>query len=247
MARAVLSGARHAMPPVARGPISHWVALGVHRDTALGGLVTALRLSFPTVDALVGPDFFDQTARAYVEHTAPVQARLSDYGAGFADFLQTYGPAAGLPYLPDAARFDRAIGDALAAPGDAVRRLVILDAQVSLSLPVSLTTLGVAYPVDLIRAAIDADDEVALAAIDLAPAARTVAVWRTERQAAVRALSRPAGRFLTSLLSGAALDDALADAFAAEAPQTALQAIQAEVFAGSFCRITKNTHEAAIP
>ena len=79
-------------------------ALSVHRDTALGGLVNALNLSFPTVLALVGEDFFDQAALAFALQSPPSGAWLTGYGEGFAGFLETYEFAQDLPYLADVAR-----------------------------------------------------------------------------------------------------------------------------------------------
>lgn len=239
MARAILAGDLDALPPVRRGPIPAKDAFAVHRDTVLGALCSALRLSFPTADVLVGEGFFDQAALAYVAEQPPRRARLSAYGAGFPDFLDAYPPALDLAYLGDVARLDLAVCDALAAPDLGVRRRVAIDADVALALPVSLTALSLEFPADLIRAGLEAGDDRALAAIDLAPRPRAVAVWRAGRQAAVRPLAPAAGAFLTEILGGASADEALAAVFAVHPPAAALQLIQTEVFAAPFAQVTQ--------
>ncbi|MNP12075.1 hypothetical protein D3C76_1042940 [compost metagenome] len=56
---------------------------------------------------LVGPAFFDAMALAYIQMHPPRSRLLVDYGDNLADFIDTFGPAAGLPYLGDMARLER--------------------------------------------------------------------------------------------------------------------------------------------
>jgi len=230
-ARAVLTG--EVPPGLFTGRVPAQAALSIHRDTIIGALGHALRLSYPTVEALVGADFFDATARLFAEQNLPRAAALAAYGEGFADFLAAFAPAASLPYLPDVARLDRAVEAALRAP--LATRRVVLDAAASLVLPQSLAVLFLMHPADEIRAALGDDD--ALAAIDLAAAPRAVLVWRTGDEAAVRRVSPASGRFLAALLAGD--ETAIAQASDAEA----LAAIQAEIFAAPFCTIIPRTQE----
>ncbi|MFO1247850.1 MAG: DUF692 family protein [Alphaproteobacteria bacterium] len=72
-------------------------ALRIHRNTVLAGLANALRLTYPTVAWLTGEDFFDQAAVAFAARNPPRGACLSDYGDGFADFLDSYPPASAFP------------------------------------------------------------------------------------------------------------------------------------------------------
>src|ERR1043165_4555520 len=71
-------------------------ALRVHRNTVLAGLANALRITYPTVAWLTGEDFFDQAALEFSSKYPPQSACLSDYGDGFAEFLEDYAPARGL-------------------------------------------------------------------------------------------------------------------------------------------------------
>jgi hypothetical protein len=224
---------------LAQTAISAEAAFGVHQNTVLSVLTKALRLTFPTVDSLVGEDFFDQAAQAYVAGHPPKQARLALYGASFPVFLEGYDLARALVYLGDVARLDLAIDRTLIAPDALVRRHVVIDEGVWLALPQSFTVLALTYPADMIRAALDVGDDEMLASIDLVPQTRFVGLWRVGREVAVLALSQSAGRFLTTLLAGSSAEDALAVAFAAAPPKETLQAIQTEVFAGRFAQITQ--------
>jgi hypothetical protein len=236
LARALLEGA-DGLPPslFAEGPIAAHEALATHRDTVLGGLAEALALTFPTVRRLVGDACFDQAAAAYALASPPRQAGLARHGERFPDFLEAYAPAAALAYLPDVARLDLALDRAGAAPR--LQRLFKLDAGVTLSLPVSLALLGLAWPADEIRDALEAGDDAGLAATDLSPAARRFAVWRAADGAGLRALSPAAAAFLAALLAGADAAAALGAAARTTGQEAALLAIQAEVFAASFAQV----------
>src|SRR4029077_14653436 len=75
--------------------------LRIYRNHVLRSLETALAATFPTVQALVGDEFFRGMARSFVASDLPLQPVLSEYGAGFARFVEGYAPAGGLPYLAD--------------------------------------------------------------------------------------------------------------------------------------------------
>jgi hypothetical protein len=224
---AVLAGTVPALA-FAPGRVSAAAALQVHRNTVMGALVNALRLSHPTVDALVGADFFDHVASLFAEAQPPKTARLSGYGEGFAAFLEAQVP---LPYLGDVARLDWAIERALLAP--AATRRFALEAHVALELPVSLAVLRLHHPAAEIRAAIG--DDAALAAIDLLPAPRAVLIWRSGQGAVTRAISTVAADFLETLLAGRGADDALA----AAGSEAALPVLLSEIFTASFCTIVQ--------
>lgn len=221
------------------GPVTAAEALSVHRNTALGGLVNALRLTCPTVDALVGEAFFDQAALAFIEDAPPAGAWLTGYGAGFADFLGAYAFAADLPYLADVARLDAAIE---AVGADAVGRdgLELDLGEALLTLDASLRVLSLLYPAAAIRDAIEAGDDEAMATIDLTPHPHALALWRRAQGAATRPLSRLPAAFLAAILDGCDVEAVLAAAHPDD-----LAALQAEVFAAPFARITAKLEETA--
>lgn len=82
--------------------------LAVYRNNVVVSLVQALADTFPVVQRLVGDEFFAAMAALYVRAHPPRSPVLAEYGDGFADWLAGFEPAAGLPYLPDMARLERA-------------------------------------------------------------------------------------------------------------------------------------------
>lgn len=81
---------------------------GVYRNNVAAGLAGALAESFPAVQRLVGKDFFQAMAIAYARTDPPRSPVMAAYGAGFADFIAGFEPAASLPYLADVARIEQA-------------------------------------------------------------------------------------------------------------------------------------------
>jgi hypothetical protein len=215
------------------GRIAAADALRIHRNTVMGALTDALRISCPTVEALVGAEFFDGAAALFAEANPPTAASLMGYGDGFAAFLENFAPAAALPYLGDVARLDRAIERAAQAPARECH--FALDGAVTLALPQSLAVITLTWPADLIRAALG--DDTALGSIELVPAPRTIAVWRESRQVHVRRMGDAAGRFLRALLDGASAQAAFAAALSGGNRDGAIAQIQADVFAAPFCDV----------
>jgi hypothetical protein len=82
------------------------VAIGIYRNNYRGNLHDALTGAYPVIVQLVGDDFFRYLARSYIERHPSDSANLHHYGAGLACFLNDFGPARSLPYLPDMARLE---------------------------------------------------------------------------------------------------------------------------------------------
>ena len=197
--------------------------LALYRDNFVGVATRALRLNHPAVLRLVGDAFFDATARAFVTAQPPASAWLDDYGETFADFLQ-HGPAASsLPYLPDVARLEWAVGRVLHAPapstldaaGLAVLAALPLEDQgrLRLDLHPALRLLRSDFPVDRIWRAVLAGDDAALAAIDLDEGPRWLLVERTseggESGIAIERLGEAEWIFTLDLGNGVPLQRAL--------------------------------------
>jgi len=239
--RAVLDAdtGRLAALPLRESTIAPAVALGVYRNTVFGALANALRVTFPTVDKLVGEEFFDHLSAAFVEAHPPSRGALSLFGDGFADFIQTYAPVAELHYLADVARLDHLIDRTLAKPDVSVTRLYALDANVSLEIPKSLCAIRLEYPADQIRDALEAGDDDALGRIDLSPNPHWLVLWRAGRSVMLRAINDRAGIFLSVLLAGSGAEAAFALAAADAAPEAAMSAIQTDIFASNFVRVVE--------
>lgn len=105
-------GARGIVDAVAGDTISAEARLRVHRHHVRHSLGVALAATFPTVQAVVGEDFFRAMARTFVEQALPAQPVLAEYGADFPRFVAAWAPARTLPYLPDVARLDWALNEA---------------------------------------------------------------------------------------------------------------------------------------
>lgn len=99
---------------------AHEAALAVHRNTVIKGLLDVLAANYPTVERLVGADWFRAAADIYVREHLPHRAALAPYGAGFAEFLASFPPAMELPYLSEVARLDRSWTEAHFAADGAV-------------------------------------------------------------------------------------------------------------------------------
>lgn len=119
----------------ADGRLATQPGFAVHRNTVMKGWVDALAANYPSVLRLVGEAFFRTAAVAYARMHPTADPRLWCYGAGYADFLATYAPAAALAYLPGVARLDRywteAHGAASAPALDAVTLASLSPAQLA--------------------------------------------------------------------------------------------------------------------
>lgn len=80
----------------------------VYRNNVVVGLIDALRDAYPAVEKIVGTEFFRAMAATFVVAMPPRSPIMLDYGAGFAEFIAGFAPAASLPYLADVAHVERA-------------------------------------------------------------------------------------------------------------------------------------------
>jgi hypothetical protein len=78
----------------------------VYRNNVIVSLIDALADSFPVTRELVGEAFFRAMARQFARAAPPRTPVLAWYGAGFAEFIEAFPAAAGLPYLADVARLE---------------------------------------------------------------------------------------------------------------------------------------------
>lgn len=86
--------------------------LAVYRNTVAKGRIDALAALFPTVERLVGQDWFRDAALIFTRAHPPTGPVLDEYGGDFPGWLATFEPARELPYLAPAARLDLAWGEA---------------------------------------------------------------------------------------------------------------------------------------
>ena len=79
----------------------------VYRNNVHSSLINALADGYPVAQQLVGDEFFRAMAGVYVQASPPTSPLLNEYGSDFPDFIQSFGPAASVPYLADVARLER--------------------------------------------------------------------------------------------------------------------------------------------
>jgi hypothetical protein len=195
----------------------------VYWNHVFSSLTETLEATYPVVCRLVDRRFFGFAADRYIGSHPPAGPCLFEYGATFPDFLATFPPCAGHPYLPDVARLEWAMNVALhaeeaapidpaalgAVPADDVGRLI-------LRFDPSAAWLRSRWPVDRIwqanQAAADPDS-----VVDLAAGGATLEIRRADDVVALRRLDSSEFAFRAALGLGSTLEMA-ADTALAEEP-----------------------------
>ncbi len=106
------------VPPGLTGPDGEasLKRFAVYRNNVVAGLGETLKAAFPATCRIVGDEFFSAMARVYVSREPPSSPVMLAYGAGFADFVETFEHTAALPYLGGIVRLERAWTEAYHAP-----------------------------------------------------------------------------------------------------------------------------------
>lgn len=192
------------------------VRLNIYRNTFIGALTTALRLSFPAVHRLVGDEFFESAARIFIEEEPPRSAYLDNYGTGFPEFLAKFRPAASLPYLPGVARLEWAVSRALHTSDEQaidVSRLSEINpadhGRIAFVPHPSLGLVRADHPVDAIWRAVLAQDDAAMARIDLNAGPAWLLVHRRRSGIEVIRCTEPAWSFASALFASQPLQAAI--------------------------------------
>lgn len=229
-----------------RAALSPWLAdgehpgLAVYRNTIAKGCVDALAANFPTVQSMVGEDWFRAAAALFAREAPPASAALLDYGADFPAWLERFPPAAELPYLAGIAHLDRLWTEALFAAeastldAGALSRLApeaLADTRLTLHPSVRFAAFDAGLP-SLWRAARDGAED-----LELSETPETLLLVRQGQAVASRVVGAAETAFLRACRDGlTAAEAALAAATAdPDAPFASLFAalIADGVFAGS--------------
>lgn len=197
----------------------------VYRNNVVCSLVDGLAAGFPVVQALVGEDFFRAMAAVFVRRAPPRSPVLAHYGEGFAEFIETFGPAGGLRYLPDLARlelawvraFNAADAPVLSA-ADAAPALACAEraGELRLDCHPSWGLVRSAHPIVSLWQAHQPDSEVLLGSIDL-DRAEAALVLRPVLEVQVTSLTPGAAALAEALAQQRDLATAVAAAVAAAA------------------------------
>ncbi len=190
----------------------------IYRNNVAITLIGALRLAYPAVDKLVGSDFFDGAARAFVARYPPRSACLDDYGDEFPDFLAAFPAAAALTYLADVARLEWTVNMALHAPDTpALRPDALTDlaagehGRVRFVPHPSVRLLPVRHPADAIWRAVLDGDAAALGSIAMTIEPSWLIVQRQASGIVVARLDEDEATWSNLLFSGAALGEIMPD------------------------------------
>jgi hypothetical protein len=126
----------------------------VYRNNVAAGLVSSLAERFPVVKRLVGDEFFSAMARVYAAAELPRSPLMLYYGETFPTFIESFAPAAPIPYLADVARIEMARGlayhaaDAMPLEVDAFKPLPTDDlGEVRVQLHPSVSIITSNYPI----------------------------------------------------------------------------------------------------
>jgi hypothetical protein len=191
----------------------------IHRNNMVAGLVQTLAARFPAIVKIVGTEFFNAMARAFVLAYPPRSPLLARYGDDFPDFIDAFRPAAEVAYLGDVARIEaarsRAYHAADAAPvGADAFAAVAADAlgNMRLELHPSVEIIRSPHPIVTIWAM--NSGERALAPID-DWRGEDALVARPHLDVEVRVLAPGGSQFLLALSAGRPLAEAASQALAA--------------------------------
>lgn len=190
----------------------------VYRNNVIVSLIDALADTFEVTQQLVGEDFFRAMARGYAYAHPPRSRLMAFYGNEFPAFIETFPPAADLPYLADVAllEYRRVVAyhaaDVPGAGADAVADVLADEASLpalGMSLHPSLSVIASASAVVSLWAAHQGVLELSTVAPD---APETALVLRNDIDVEVLLIPEAAGAFICELQAGASLGAAAAEA-----------------------------------
>ncbi len=215
--------ADHAAELFAGAPARVRGRLAIYRGNILGNTGKALGAAYPVIQELVGDEFFAGLARAYAQTHPSADGDLSEYGAGFASFLDAFPHVRDLPYLPDVARLEWLVHRAHYAADDPpldIRRLETVTegdySRLLEQLHSAVGLLGSNYPVGRIWEVHD-PDYAGKIAVDLDSGPQHVLVYRPRFRASVAVLNAGEAAFLAAVAERKPLHAALERALAADA------------------------------
>ena len=212
----------------------------VYRNNVTVSLIDALAAVYPAIQRITGADFFRAMARFHLRATPPASPLLFEYGRDFPAFIESYEYAREMPWLADIARIERAWLDAYHAadlPVLAAEALAGIEpallAEVRFTPHAAARVVRSRYPAVAIFAMNRNDGPVTPLR---SSGAEDALVTRPEDEVLVSRLPAGGAAFLTHLLEGASLGEAVAAAFE-EAPSFDIQGnlagmLSAGVFTG---------------
>jgi hypothetical protein len=189
----------------------------IYRNNVRLSLTAALAANFPVTAKLVGEEYFAQVARHFLRAYPPSQPDMARYGADFPAFLGTAPGMADFPYVPEVARVERAMIEALLAP--AAPPLAASDfaavpeasfADLRFSAHPSTRLIQSAFAVADLWQAHQATNTPDLSGMAL-DRPQSLVLTRPDVRVEWQVLAPDDARFLSALLAGASIAEAVAD------------------------------------
>ena len=232
-----LYGAGDAIPQLAS--LSGQPGFAIYRNTVIKGCIDTLAANFPTVQRLVGEQWFRSAALVYVRTTPPSAVSMMEYGEDFPQFLAQFPPAAELPYLAGVARLDRFWIEAHIAADDTRLDAAVLGALAPQVLAQTVLRPRAStywqwfaqYPAYTIWSVNRAQTEMPG---DLAWVAEGVLLTRRDGVVCWQSLDFPACVLLDACAAGLTLENAASQAVAAAPAQDIAQTLAHLLTAGAF-------------
>ncbi|MBG0793524.1 putative DNA-binding domain-containing protein [Methylocystis sp. H62] len=234
------------LPPPNEVEASHGFApkrrFAVYRNNVCVGLVDALAERFPICLQLVGDEFFRAMAQCYVRERLPRTPMRFEYGDAFPAFVSEFEPARELPYLPDVARLEYAVGqayhaaDAAPLPLDFLRALSHerLDNATAVLHP-STHVVASAYPIVSIWRRHMSDDEMTPVVLDHGEEALVV---RPELAISVSPLPSGGSAFVDALRNGRTFGEAMNAATGVAAEFKLIDCLRELFLTGAFVAVS---------
>jgi hypothetical protein len=210
------------------------VGLKVHRNTIVGACCAALRLSYPTIERVLGAPMFEDLAADYARAHPPSAPALDEYGEEFAAFVATRASDADAVLLRELAQYDWIFERVAQARADqfSAAPVAILEGGLHLHFAAGLRLFDTHYDIEELRSGCASNTKPGTK--------RTLALWRRKQGVAVVVLRAPSAAFVAALLSGQPLEQALASCAASpdDDDATITAVLAAEVFQAGFVRLT---------
>jgi len=215
IATAVLGGPDEGVIPIVGAKFAHRVE--AHRGNFHMSARSAIVSAYPVVERLVGEEYMQGLAAAYVKVHPPIVASLTSYGNEFPAFLRGFAPVQNeLPWLPAVADLDRVWFDVYEAPDDPV----LTSAELIGTSPAMLPMLapGLVAAAQLMRFKICAYSvwrtnkaDAKVAEIAITSDAEWALLWRNDNQMHHTKLAQAEYVFLNNVQAGQSFAQAYAE------------------------------------
>ncbi|SMF44236.1 Putative DNA-binding domain-containing protein [Alteromonadaceae bacterium Bs31] len=80
--------------------------LNIYRNNVFHSMTEVLQDTFSSVASVVGDDFFEALATAFIKSSPPSQPAMIHFGENFPNFIENFEHSRQLPYLADLARLE---------------------------------------------------------------------------------------------------------------------------------------------